>query len=215
MRKRLWFVLPALVLLAGAGWAVWAPHPSSLRNFDPAAVGQLEARMWRSYYEHREKDVFRDMTTLLREQYKLPWLRSYGAAYQVARAAFVFKRGRVRTDYEKALPPLRRYYRAIRSASDTPFDAERAAELEMEWWIVHRQRESHAPEDLEKALADLQAVVYAVPAERFAEHARLRAEAMRLRDTREAEGTVSEADWQRIDELLRQSWDALLRAVRS
>ena len=215
MRKRLLLVLPVLALLAAAGWAVRAPHPSSLRNFDAGEVGRLEARMWRAYYERREKDVFRDLTTLLREQYNLPWLRSYGAAYQAARAAFVFKRGRVRSDYEKALPPLRRYYAAIRNSSDTPFDAGRAAELEMEWWIVHRQRESHAPEDLEKALADVQAAVYAVPAERFAEHARLRAEAMRLRDTREAEGAVSEADWQRIDALLRQSWDALLRAVRS
>lgn len=215
MAKRLWIAVTVLALLAAAGWAVWAPRPSSLRNFDPAAVGALEARMWRAYYEHRERDVFHDMTVLLREQYKLPWLRSYGAAYQAARAAFVFKRGRVRNDYEKALPPLRGYYRTIREASDTPFEAERAAQLELEWWIVHRQRELHAPEDLEKSLAELQAVIYGLPAERFAEHARLRAEAMRIRDTREAEGTVSDTDWQRIDELLRQSWDALSRAVRS
>jgi len=215
MRKRLLIGLPLLVLLAGAGWAVWAPHPSSLRNFDPAGVGQLETRMWRAYYEHREKDVFRDMAVLLREQYKLPWLRSYGAAYQAARAAFVFKRGRVRGDYEKALPPLRRYYQAIRAASDTPFDAERAAQLELEWWIAHRQRDLHVPEDLEKALADLQAEIYALPAGRFAEHARLRAAAMRLRDTRESEGTVSDDDWRQIDELLRQSWDALSRAVHT
>lgn len=215
MRKRLLIGLPLLVLLAGAGWAVWAPRPSSLRNFDPVAVGQLEMRMWRAYYEHREKDVFLDMTVLLREQYKLPWLRSYVAAYQAARAAFVFKRGRVRGDYEKALPPLRQYYRAILVASDTPFDAERAAQLELEWWIAHRQRDLHVPEDLEKALADLQAEIYALPAGHFTEHARLRAEAMRFRDTREAEGSVSDDDWRRIDELLRRSWDALSRAVHS
>lgn len=215
MRKKLWIALPLLLLAVGAGWAVWAPHPSSLRDFDPAAVGRLEARMWRAYYEHREKDVFHSLTVLLREQYKLPWLRSYGAAYQGVRAAFVFKRGRVRADYEKALPPLRRYYRAIRGASDTPFDAERAAQLELQWWIAHRQRDLHPPEELEKALADLQAEIYGLPPEQFAEHARLRAEAMRLRDTREAEGTVSEADWRRIDDLLQQSWDALARAVHS
>jgi hypothetical protein len=145
----------------------------------------------------------------------MPWLRSYGVAYQGARAAFVFKRGRVRADYEKALPALRKYYRAIRAASDTPFDVERAARLELEWWIVHRQRELHVPEDLEKALADLQAEIYAMPAQRFADHARLRAEAMRVRDTGEANGGVTEPEWQRIEQLLRESWSALATVVRS
>jgi hypothetical protein len=208
-------LIVAAVVLAIVGWDLWGPRRASLRDFDPNVVAELETRMWRAYYDRREGPVFRDLARLLRTQYHLPLLRSYSAAYQAARAAFVFKRGRVRADYERALPHLRRYYAAIRNVSDTPFDVERVARLELEWWIVHRQRELHAPEDLEAALAELQAALYGLPAERFAEHAHGRAEAMTLRDVRAEEGTVTDADWQRIETLLRDAWGALSRAVRA
>jgi hypothetical protein len=211
-----WLALVAVaVVTAAVGWDLWGPRRASLRDFDPNTVAQLETRMWRAYYERREGPLFRDMARLLRTQYHLPWLRSHSAAYQAARAAFVFKRGRVRADYEKALPQLRRYYAAIRKVSDTPFDVERVARLELEWWIVHRQRELHTPAELEAALAQLQAALYAMPAERFAEHARARGEAMSLRDSSAEHGGVSAADWQRIETLLRDAWGALSRAVRA
>lgn len=215
MRSKIMLLVPLALLLVFVGWDLWGPHHASLRDFDADAVARLETRMWRSYYEKHEGALFRDMAVLLRTQYHLPWLRSYQVAYEAARAAFVFKRGRVRTDYEKALPSLRRYYEAIRRVSDTPFDADRAARLELEWWIVHRQRDMHVPEDLDTALAALQAELYALPAERFAAHAHLRAAAMILRDTdAEGQGVTSE-DWQRIEDLLRQSWGDLARVVRS
>ncbi len=42
--------------------------------------------------------------------------------YYAANAAFVFKQGKQRADYEKALPDLVKFYRAIRQMSDIPFD---------------------------------------------------------------------------------------------
>jgi hypothetical protein len=215
VRSKLVVVLVLVAILAVIGWDLRGPHRASLRDFDPDAVAELETRMWRAYYERREGPLFRDMARLLRTQYHLPWLRSYSVAYAASRAAFEFKRGRVRTDYELALPYLRRYYAAIRAVSDTPFDPEHAARLELEWWITHRQRELHAPEDLVSQLAGLQAELYAMPAERFAEHARARADAMTIRDQRAENGGLSEADWQEIRVLLRQAWGALSRAVRA
>ncbi len=215
MGSKIKLLVPLCLVLVVVGWDLWGPHHSNLRDFDADAVARLETRMWRNYYEKHEGALFRDMAVLLRTQYHLPWLRSYQVAYEAARAAFVFKRGRIRADYEKALPPLRRYYGAIRKVSDTPFDPERAARLELEWWIVHRQREMHVPEDLDKALAAVQAELYAMPAERFAAHAHLRAAAMALRDTQAQAQGVSPEDWQRIEELLRQSWADLARVVHS
>ena len=119
----------------------------------------------------------------------------------------VFQRGRERPDYLMALPALLDYYELIRQASATPFDVRRVAELELEWWIVHRQRDRHAPGDLERALVDLQAAVYNRPAADFAEHARLRAEAMLLRD--------AGGDWGRIGALLNRSWTSLYDAVHA
>jgi hypothetical protein len=47
----------------------------------------------------------------------------------------------------------------------------------------------------------------------YLEHARLRAEAMEIRDTKAEQGGVTEEDWERIDELLHQSWRSLHAAV--
>jgi hypothetical protein len=49
----------------------------------------------------------------------------------------------------------------------------------------------------------------------MAEHGRLRAEAMTIRDTRAEAGGVTEADWARIDALLHASWQSLHKAVNS
>jgi hypothetical protein len=99
--------------------------------------------------------------------------------------------------------------------SDIAFDVERAARLEVEWWIVHRERKKHAPSALTRALADLPAELYQMPVERFMEHARLRAEAMTIRDDTAEAGGVSEEDWAKIGELLRASWRSLWDAVNS
>ncbi|HEX8188419.1 MAG TPA: hypothetical protein VF586_08710 [Pyrinomonadaceae bacterium] len=202
-----------LVLLAWAAFDLYAPRRTSMRDFDADEVARLETAMWRSYYSRRRLKLFRELAELLRTQYRLPLLRSNAVAYRAAKAAFVFKDGRSRADYERALPDLVSFYNSIRAVSETDFDAERAARLELEWWIVHRERRAHAPGDLGRALADLQAELFRLPSDRLAEHARLRAEAMEIRDTRADAGGVTEEDWRRIDELLHRSWRSLHAAV--
>jgi hypothetical protein len=68
---------------------------------------------------------------------------------------------------------------------------------------------------LAKALAELQAEIYHVPVDRVLEHGRLRAEAMTVRDTQAEKGGVTEADWTRINELLKESWGSLAKAVKA
>jgi hypothetical protein len=216
-RRRALAIIAALVLalVAWVAYDLYAPRRTSLRDFDPDEVARLETAMWRSYYSRQRLRLFAQMSELLRTQYRLPLWRSNAVAYQAARAAFVFKDGHSRADYERALPNLVSFYRSIREVSDTDFDPERAARLELEWWIVHRERARHAPGDLDGALAALASEVYRVPAERLMEHARLRAEAMEIRDRQAGQGGVTEEDWRRIDELLHQSWRSLWRAVNS
>jgi len=203
MRSKKW--IAALAICAAlAGWAAWdltRPARGNLHEFDAHAVARMEAAMWRSYYDHRSVRLFSELATLLRTQYHLTFVRSWLGAYHGARAAVVFQRGRQRSDYEQALPDLVAFYRLVRDASDVPFDVNRASRLELEWWIIHRQRGA----DLPRALADLQAEIYQVPAERFALHAQARTDAMLLRD--------AGGDWQRIGALLDTSWTALKSAV--
>lgn len=205
-------------LVVGAGYIVYdlnRPVRSSLKSFDPDEVAHLETEMWRSYYDRQQAKLFFQLAELLRTEYNLPFVRSHVVAWDAAKAAFVFKRGRERRDYERAIPPLIEYYREIRDVAVEPFEVSRVAELELEWWIVHRERKDAAPGALDRALADLQAAVFGLPAEVFEEHARLRAEAMTIRDDRAETGGVSETDWLRIDELLRISWRSLHDAVNA
>ncbi|MGH9766189.1 MAG: hypothetical protein ACREAB_02040 [Blastocatellia bacterium] len=211
-----WIILIVLALaLTWLGYDLYGPRSSKLRDFDPNEIARLETGMWRSYYARERVQLFTQLAELLRSQYHMPFATSNTVAYQAGKAAFVFKEGKKRADYEKALPHLVKFYQAIREGSDTPFDVEKAAKLELEWWIVHRQRARHEPGDLDRALAELPAEIYQMPAEKMMEHARLRAEAMTIRDREAVEGGVSEQDWQRIEELLRASWQSLWKAVNS
>ncbi len=217
-RKKRVLLVVALVLAVVGIWVaydLYAPRTAHLREFDPDEVARLETAMWRSYYEKQRLRLFRQLSELLRTQYNMPLVRSNQVAYYAADAAFVFKKGKQRADYEKALPELIKFYDAVRKMSDIPFDVDRVARLELEWWIIHRQRANHAPGDLERALAELQAEIYQVPVERLMEHGRLRAEAMTIRDTKAEAGGVTEADWARIDELLHQSYRSLAAAVKT
>ncbi|MDX6305456.1 MAG: hypothetical protein QOI77_2425 [Blastocatellia bacterium] len=208
-------VIVLVLLVCGVLYDLYYPRTTQMREFNPDEVARLETAMWRSYYDKQRLQLFNQLAELLRLQYGLSQLKSNQVAYYGANAAFVFKQGQQRSDYEKALPDLLKFYGAIRKMSDIPFDVDRAARLELDWWIIHRQRDQHAPGDLAKALAELQAEIYHVPVDRVLEHGRLRAEAMTVRDTQAEKGGVTEADWARINELLKESWGSLAKAVKA
>jgi hypothetical protein len=216
-RRRTLLALTAAVTAGiSAFWMVHDladPNLHDLRDFDGHEVGRLETAMWKSYYEHRKLALFTELAELLRRQFHFPFLRSCVGAYYAAHAAIVFQAGRSHADYVHAMPDLERYYALIRSSSATPFDAHRAASLELDWWIIHRERSHHQADDLYRALAQLQSEIYQSPEQQFDEHARTRGEAMLLRDAGAEKGSTSDADWQRIAKLLDQSWTSLRMAV--
>ena len=199
----------------GAGWAVAElarPRRVDIRMFDPDEVARLETAMWRSYYDRRRLPLFGQLVALLQGQFHLQPLRAVALAGLAARAAAVFQVGASHADYRRALPYLERYYRGIRAVSTVAFDPARAAGLELEWWIVHREVDDHPPGDLEAALA---AEPYQVPAERLWTHASRRAEAMAIRDrTSRRPVGVLEDDWDRIEAVLWVAWKALADEVR-
>ena len=195
-------------VVAWAAWDLYAPRSHDLRDFQPDEVGRLETAMWKSYYDRERLRLFGQLATLLRRQYGLPPLRSYVVAYHAARAAAIFQGGHERADYEKALPEVVAFYAAIRRVATEPFEVRRAARLELDWWIVHRERALHPREDLDRSLAALQAELYHLQEERLMEHARLRADAMLLRDS-------GDAHWAEIDRLLHASWRALWVTVNA
>jgi hypothetical protein len=216
-KKKALIVFAALLvlLLVWIGFDILIPRKTKMREFDANEVARLETAMWRSYYDRQRLKLFLQLGETLRTQYRMRFWKSEWAAFQAAKAAFVFKDGKKREDYEKALPNLRKFYSSVRDMSDIDFDVETAAKLELEWWIIHRERETQPAGSLEKSLAELQSELYRVPPSALAEHAKYRAEAMKIRDTKAASGGVTEEDWKKIDELLRLSWQSLHRVVNS
>lgn len=200
---RKWLLITAAVTLAIYVLIdLYGPRRTDIRQFDPQQLGRLDTEMWRSYYDRHPVRLFGQLAELMRTQYHAPFFRSNLMAFYAAKAAFVFKDGHNRGEYTGALPYLVDFYSAIEAMSTEPFDVDEAARLELEWWIVHRQRATHQPGDLEKALAESAAAIYHVPAERMMEYARLRAEAMRIRDDHAQADGLTEADWTRIQQLL-------------
>src|SRR5437899_2971366 len=132
--------LVLVLVICGVLYDLYFPRTTHMREFDADEVARLETEMWRSYYEKERLRLFNQLSELLRTQYHMPLIRSNQVAYYAANAAFVFKDGKERSDYEKALPDLVKFYTAVREMSDLPFDVNRAARLELEWWIIHRER---------------------------------------------------------------------------
>src|SRR5881227_1651105 len=120
------------LLVVGVLYDLYFPRTTHMREFDPDEVARLETAMWRSYYDKQRLRLFNELSELLRTQYHMPLIRSNHVAYYAANAAFIFKQGKERVDYEKALPDLLKVYGEIRKLSDIPFDAERAARLDLE-----------------------------------------------------------------------------------
>jgi hypothetical protein len=184
-----------------------------LRQFDPAAIAKLETKMWRSYYEQERVRLFLELAEMLRTQSQFPFLRSYVGAYYGTLAAFLFKNGQERADYEKVLPALQIFFGMIRNTGRVDFDARRAAVLELDWWIVHRNRARHQSGALVRACAKACAFVYQIPVDSALVHGQLRTTAMIFRDTRADSGFVTEADWAYIESLLRLSYGSLRGAL--
>ena len=209
-------LLIGVLLIGGVLYDLYFPRTAKMREFDADEVARLETAMWRSYYDKKQLQLFNQLSELLRTQYHMPLVRSNQVAYYAVNAAFIFKDGKTEKEYEKALPDLVKFYAAIRKMSDIPFDVDRVARLELQWWIIHRERWKRQPDELPKALAELQAAIYNVPVERVMEHGRLRAQAMAIRDTKADDGQpMTEENWARINDLLRQSWGSLANAVKN
>ncbi len=206
----------SILLLLLTSWLLvdlWVPHRGNFRNFDPAAVARLDAQMWRSYYERKPLVLLWQSAELLRKQVGAPFWRSFVLAYYAAHAAFIFKDGKSRSDYARALPSLERFYGGIARLGTKPMDELKAARNELEWWIIRRERDRHPPAEWAELQAKIAADLYCVPLASCRQYGDLRTQAMLYRDSRNT--TMTEADWQHVEQLLRKSWQSLSHAVRS
>ena len=190
---------------------------SPMRSFDPRRVGRLECRAWETYYQRRWGPFLVASIGLVRSAFRMDWPRTLVGAWLVLRANQVWAPF-PDNDPDAARALMRRFYQLLRKAEGASFSPTRAAELEVEWWRVHR-RHQHAgdsPDGLTAALRDLYAYTYDADPAAVEPAARLRAEAMDVSD-RWVEAGSDSNDPLLAEEraLLVRSYAALLAAVHS
>ncbi|MBV8943131.1 MAG: hypothetical protein JO321_09745 [Solirubrobacterales bacterium] len=144
-------------------------------------MGSLESAAWVAYYRRRWPAFLRAAILLTRHTFALPWPDTLRGAWLVLRSNQLWAPC-PQNDPEGAQRAMERFYRLVVRHHGESFDPARAAELEVEWWRVHRaaQHGDGATNQghLVDALAALYSYTYGVPARHVRPAAEQRALAM-------------------------------------
>jgi hypothetical protein len=205
----------ALVLYGVATTPKSTPGRPPLTAFDPVAVGRLEQQAWAAYYWRQWPQLFDLLLRLSRGQFGLSLPQAIYGSYLATQAQIVFARQGDRDGIAEDY--MRRFYEYVREPTGGRYDPSRAAALELEWWVVHRNRERYPDHSaLAAALAATYAEVYQTPADRLLPAGEARAAAMDLSDQWNREGKLADSPLlDQIASLLVQSYQALYDAVSS
>jgi hypothetical protein len=198
----------ALALALAGLWLI-TPGESRFRTFDAASLGRAEASLWRSYYEHRTGDLALQLVSNESQSFGFsPWDSLWSGA-SAAQAARAFQTSKSRAEAQAALPALTRHFAIVARATHASFDPAQAAKLELEWWQVRRETDGIEP--YVPLVAAASAYLYGIDPHRLQTYARMRSEAMDLRDARG--NHIAPEDWGRISALLEQAYGALRTEV--
>ncbi len=187
-----------------------------IRNFDPHKVAYYEKENYVAYYRKEWLKLFRVSITMVMEAFALSWPQAVYGAYLVARAemaAAPFPDN----DIPLAEAYMRRFYQFIKKIHQEDFDADRAAKLDVNWWVIHRRLFGQDEnQELVDALRNLYAETYGAEAAKFHEAAYQRALGMLYSDRWVNEGKPESSPLLiKEEEALYQGYKALKEAINS
>jgi hypothetical protein len=191
------------------------PH----RSFDPRRVGSLECAAWVAYYRREWLKLLGCSVSLTRHTFGLPWPATLRGAWLVLRANQLWA-PYPDNDPDGARRAMERFYRLVAQRHVESFDPARAAELEVEWWRVHREHQHGDSTDgdrpLVEALARLYAYVYGVHEVDVRVAAEQRALAMEHSDRWVSEGCETSSPLIELERAaLVRSYAGLLAAIHT
>jgi hypothetical protein len=197
---------------------VSAGAPARLRSFDPVRLARLEYQVWVGYYLRRWPQVLMACVGLVRAGFGMDWYRTLHGAWLVLRANQLWAPD-PGNDPKGAQACMRRFYTLVRLTHGEPASPARAAELEVDWWRVHREGQ-HALDggepaaELVASLTRLYCYVYGEPEAAVRPAAVERARAMDLSDQWVQEGRQPDSRLLPLERAaLVRSYAALLAAV--
>jgi len=185
-----------------------APRRLDMRRFNPNMIAYYETEGWRAYYDRNWLRAFGLMVHLSESQFHIPFPRSFLAVYHVIRASVAF----VPRDHNLDLVRrhLERFYYFAASSNGGAFDPHGVADLELRYWVIHRELAETTDADkrpLIECVAALHAALFnRAPADMW-ESARSRVQAADAVDRITSRRSVDPAaDWALVESSLRRAY---------
>ena len=187
-----------------------------IRRLDPRKLAYYEKENYVAYYEKNWLRLLRMSVGMVKEAFGLSWLQAIYGAYLVARAEMAFAPF-PENDVPRAIAYVRRFYQFIKNVHREDFDIEQAAQLEVNWWGIHRELFGNEKnQELVDALTSLYEEVYGVELEKFKEAAYQRALGMLYSDLWVNQGKPANSPFLvKEEEALYQGYKALKEAINS
>lgn len=185
---------------------------ANLRIFDYKKVAKLDTDMWRSYAGGNKSPfkLFVRAFKLIKYQLGFSWSATVKLAYNAAWAAFGYRlKKKGKENYARSEKYLIRLFKTISENNNRPFDFEKAASLELEWWGIQRYPDKYAV-DLASSLNANMTAVYGTRPNTIKGYGRYRAEALSL-----LEKSDTEIDFEKMEVLLLEAWKSLHESVQS
>ncbi len=182
-----------------------------LRKSDYLEAARIEAAMWRCYYNHQFLRLAWYLLDFMRSVFQCDWILAMRLAWHSSMAAIIYRRQKGHENYPKVLKSLVKFYKIGSDHSLTPFDYHKAAELELEWWDIHRYPQKY-DKTLEQSIAGAAAVVYNCRPQDLKEYAAYRAQAAEML-THEGDKYAVKNDWPKIEDLLYRTWHSFHYAM--
>ena len=177
---------------------------------NPEIVAHYEKEGWAAYYDRNWLRAFWLLVKMNREAFRMSFFKALAAAMDTVRASIAFA-PLEDNDVPKATFHLAQFYKKARESVGISASAQTLAELEMDYWVVHRElaiqrQQNRDNEDIEpmiKALNVLHAALFDSSLEKMRQSAEWRARAAKTVDR--ITGNYSEnvdEDWRRVEEYL-------------
>lgn len=129
-----------LLLIVFAAYCFW-PRTSSLTDFDPVRMSELQIEIWKGAAGKKLQALIFPYFAIYQGQYNLPPVSALKISFDSARAVHLFYTSPDAADQEKALMPLQTVFLTIRSSTKAGFDSTAAARMELMTWML---RADHA-----------------------------------------------------------------------
>lgn len=182
-------------------------------QFEPERVAYYEAYGWRAYYERKWFQVLRLIVGLCQQQFHIPFPMSLLAAYYTTRASAAWVP--VDHDEQKVLSYLQKFYRVARRYSGLQFDPVQVAQLELQYFDVHRRLVgAEDKSEFVETMAQLHSAIFGLSPEAVRESAQWRVRATDIVDLITGKhSTDVEEDWAKLEEYLRRCYRSLQQAL--